>query len=302
MPCFWSVSLTSIQPPFGTYALPVPLEWLREKASLYPENRLGRWAVSVTRKLCLAIRAGPVDVEVYPTVFARVYPTTNRCEKRVFAGPQFFDLPEREFLAEALNEDAGDAPFHFLDLGANVGMYSLWVVAEGRRLGRTVNVVAVEPDPVTGARLAANIAASSAQNHVSVVACGVGGQAGTARMVEDGRNRGGNQIDIVDPNAAAGEVFQVVTIPQICDANGFDRVDALKIDVEGHDHAALEGLFKSGRRELFPKWIQAEAGRGGGVSDLERLCRDNGYTLRARTKLNIIMQHTADPADGSGRT
>lgn len=269
---------------------------------MFPQNRIGRWAVSLTRKLCLALRAGPVDLEVYPSVFARIYPDTNRCEKRVFAGPQFFDFPERGFLTGFLKHGPQDKPFQFLDLGANVGMYSLWVVAEGRRLGRTVKVVAVEPDPVTGARLAANIAASSADGRVTIASCGVGGKVGAARMVEDGNNRGGNQIDLVDPGLAAGDVFQVATIPQICDQFGLTHVDALKIDVEGHDFAALEALFESGRRDVWPRWIQAEVGRDEGLSGLERLCSENGYKLMARTKLNIIMQQEADPAAGSGRS
>lgn len=288
--------MTASRPPFGTYALPGVLEGLRAAASTFPINRVGRWAVSIVRKMCLVRRKEPVDVEVYPSVFARIYPSTNRCEKRIFAGPQFFDLPEREHLTSALEQSAPGQPFQFLDLGANVGMYSLWVVAESRRLGRSTRVVAVEPDKITGARLAANISMSDADKDVTIAACGVGGQAGRARMIEDGKNRGGNHIDIAADDGPEEDTTQVATILDICDAHGFDRVDALKIDVEGHDFAALEALFKSGRKELFPKWIQAEIGRGGEESELVRLCVENGYSMSARTKLNAIMQRAEMPS------
>lgn len=283
--------MIEIDPPFGTFSLPKTLERLRAFADVFPENRVGRLAVSLVRKICLVFRAGPFDVPIYPTTFGRLYPSTNRCEKRVFAGKQFFDWKERQYLTFALANSPTDRPFQFLDLGANVGMYSLWMVSEARRLGRSVNVIAVEPDQTTGARLAANIAASSAEQNVKIVPCGVGGEPGKARMIEDETNRGGNHINLVSSGTSSSDIFVVTTIPELCDGNGIERVDAMKIDIEGHDYAALEGLFKSGRRDLFPQWIQAEVGRGDKGADLLRLCSDNGYSIAARTKLNAIMQY-----------
>ena len=293
--------MTDIRPSFGTYALPGPLERVRRSAAAFPKNRMGRLAVSAARRLCLLGRPNPIDVEVYPTIQARVYPGTNRCEKRIFVGPQFFDLTERQFLTGVIGAGKPDTPFNFLDLGANVGMYSLWVVAEGRRLKRSVKVVAVEPDETTGGRLNANIIASLAEDTISVATCGVGGKAGMARMIEDAKNRGGNHIDVVEADDATAGVFRVATIPEICDEHGLDRLDALKIDVEGHDYVALEALFKSGRSELFPTWIQAEVGRNDQETELVRLCEANGYRPITRTRLNVIMQQSGDLAAGNER-
>ncbi|MEP3047005.1 MAG: FkbM family methyltransferase [Roseibium sp.] len=293
--------MTEIRPPFGTYALPGILEQLRVSASSFPKNRLGRLAVSVARKICLLSGRNPVDVEIYPTIRARVYPGSNRCEKRILAGPQFFDLPERRFLTEAVEVGDRSETFRFLDLGANVGMYSLWVIAETRRIGRPVKVVAVEPDKITGARLRTNIAASDASDLIDVASCGVGGKAGKARMIEDTNNRGGNHIDLVQSDDADDDVFVVATIPEICDAHGLKKLDALKIDVEGYDYDALDGLFKSKRFDLFPTWIQAEIGRDNQESELVRLCEANGYRSVTRTKLNIIMQQSGDLAAGDER-
>lgn len=292
--------MLDIDPPFGTFSLPRPLERLRTLADGFPENRFGRLAVSVVRKICLVFGGGPFDVPIYPTTFARLYPTTNRCEKRVFSCKQFFDLKERQYLTFALENSPADRPFQFLDLGANVGMYSLWAVAEARRLGRSINVIAVEPDQTTGARLAANIAASVAEKNVKIVPCGVGGAPGKARMIEDETNRGGNHINLVSGGPSSPDIFVVTTIPELCDGHGIECVDAMKIDIEGHDYAALESLFKSGRRDLFPQWIQVEVGRGDKGADLLRLCSGNGYSIAARTKLNAIMQY--EPVTGGKRS
>ncbi|MEP3430686.1 MAG: FkbM family methyltransferase [Roseibium sp.] len=220
----------------------------------------------------------------------------------MFAGPQFFDLPEREFLTSVIETGGRNETFRFLDLGANVGMYSLWVISEARRIGRSVKVVAVEPDKTTGARLVANISASSASDLIQVASCGVGGKSGKARMIEDANNRGGNHIDLVNSGDSEDDVFTVATIAEICDEHGLKRLDALKIDVEGHDYDALDGLFKSNRLDLFPSWIQAEIGRGDLESELVRLCEANGYRPVTRTRMNIIMQQFGDLAAGDERS
>jgi FkbM family methyltransferase len=283
--------VSQIEPPFGTYVLPRPFEAFRRAAVTFPRNRVGRWAASLVRRVCVAGRSAPFDVGIFPGINARLYPATNRCEKRVFAAPQFFDLTERQALSKAV-EASGSDEFVFLDLGANVGFYSLWVVSEGRRLGRKVKALAVEPDDVTRARLETNISASEAAGLVVPAACGVGGTSGTARMLRDDRNRGANRIDLEADNNDGSGLFEVLTIAELCDRFDIRRVDAIKIDVEGHDFAALSALFESGRQDLYPSTIIAEVGRTDQDPPLAKLCEANGYSRAGRARLNIIMQRS----------
>jgi FkbM family methyltransferase len=190
------------------------------------------------------------------------------------------------------DEDKKRREFVFLDLGANVGFYSLWVVSEGRRLGRKVKALAVEPDDVTRARLETNISASEAAGLVVPAACGVGGTSGTARMLRDDRNRGANRIDLEADNNDGSGLFEVLTIAELCDRFDIRRVDAIKIDVEGHDFAALSALFESGRQDLYPSTIIAEVGRTDQDPPLAKLCEANGYSRAGRARLNIIMQRS----------
>jgi len=280
-------TLTQLDPPFGSYALPAPVEWFRGCARHLPFNKAGRLLTSLVRRICLAGREGPFDIKVFGTVKARVYPRTNRCEKRVMAGPQFFDLAEREALSEAVSGSSSD-PFVFLDLGANVGFYGLWVVDQARRNGRSASVVAVEPDEVTRDRLEANIAASDASDAFIVESCGIGETPGTANMIRDGRNRGANRIDL-DGQGDGGH-FEVIPITDLCARHGITRVDALKIDIEGHDLPALRGLFASGKTGIFPKLIVVEVGKGEAYPPLATLCEENGYTPVRRTRLNMILR------------
>ena len=78
--------LPPLDPPFGTYALSPEREAWRLKALDQKDNRIGRLLISRARKKALSGEKGPFDVEVASHVKARLYPTSNRCEKRAFAG------------------------------------------------------------------------------------------------------------------------------------------------------------------------------------------------------------------------
>jgi len=252
---------------------------------------------SLLRRFCLRKRQEPFDISVFPTIGARLFPSTNRCEKRLVAGPQFFDLPERQALTAALQGSRSD-PFIFLDLGANVGFYSLWVVAQARQSGQVVRVVAVEPDRETRRRLEFNISASGAEEDITVQACGIGAMSGRANMTCDARNRGANTIALTADDVAGS--FEVVPLEELCRRNAIERIDALKIDIEGHDYAALEAFFASGMTELYPEMIIAEVGRKKGTPPLIRLCNENGYKLLKRTQLNAILTRSRTQAESNG--
>ncbi len=284
--------LSNISPPFGSYALPKPFEKLRRRADAAPGNSAGRWTVSVLRFFCLLKRRLPVDMEVFPTINARLYPKTNRCEKRAFMAPQFFDLEERIVLSKAMSETVEES-FIFLDLGANVGFYSLWAVSEARRLKLALQAFAVEPDAETRSRLRTNIAASAADGIVRVLDCAIGGASGMATMVTDARNRGANRVEVAAGTDDTTGKLIVKTIEELCDTENIKRVDVMKSDIEGHDKAALETLFRSGRTELFPHWIIAEVGKNAEQRRLQHLCEDYGYVQVERTRLNVVMKRSA---------
>ncbi|WP_029057826.1 FkbM family methyltransferase [Stappia stellulata] len=283
----------SLDPPFGAFAFSGPLEAVRRTAALMPKNRLGRMCVSAIRRLVVRGRSGPFDVEVFPSVHARLYPASNRCEKRAVAGVQFFDLGERMALREACLSSSS-APFVFVDLGANVGLYSLWMVSVARQAHRPFQGVAVEPDPETRARLEDNLAASGASGDVSVAPVAVGEAAGRGTIVAHGQNRGEHMVRAAE--AADADTVEILTVQEICARHGIARIDAMKIDLEGHDEGALRGLFAGAPDALWPQLVVVEAGKGDDLPPVVRLCLDNGYRLDRRTRLNALLTRASRPS------
>lgn len=268
--------------PFGSFALTGAAGALRAFANGLPDNRPARWLMSAARKLCLAGRDDPADVSIFGDLSARLYPRTNRCEKRMFLGETTWDAAERAAIGEALAAAPASRPFVFVDGGANVGMYSLSTISQARAIGREVKVVAVEPDPTNLGRLRDNLAASNAVE-ATVIPAALGAERGTARLESEQANRGEVRI------GAAGTVeVPLLPLADVLTEADVDHVDALKLDIEGHELPVLTAFFDSAPKALWPRLILLEVHKHGETPAFD-LCLARGYGVARRTRLNALL-------------
>ena len=140
------------QPPFGSYA---PTRSQRRVISLtraMPYNGLGRRAALLLRKIVLRELETPLDVDLW-NARLRLCPAGNITDGRLLFMPQFFDPVERAILASRLTKGS-----LFLDIGANIGAYSLFAAG----CSPDVRVLAFEPQPEVYHRLATNVACNPA--------------------------------------------------------------------------------------------------------------------------------------------
>ncbi len=271
---------SDVTSPFGTYRLSPDREARRYSAERLRDNRFGRWAISLCRKQVMRGQREPFDIPVAPGVKARLYPSTNRCEKRAFCGVQIWDAAERDALRRAVEQAAEDS-FTFLDVGANVGLYSLFVNAYGQAAGRPTRIIAVEPSQDMGARLRFNAHASDAPiEHFSLA---ISDAPGTAYLSDGGTNRGEGQL------ADAGEPVEVITLLQLCERAKINRIDAMKLDIEGHDFRALRAFFQDASDRLKPNLIIIELPQGDRSAIIELMDGQN-YLLCDTTSLNGIFK------------
>src|SRR5262249_61731547 len=81
----------------------------------------------------------------------RLHPRDNGCEKNLLFTPQMSEPTERAELTAEIDQAKEEAsPFVFIDIGANVGLFSFFVAA---RAGRSARILAVDPDPENLPRL-----------------------------------------------------------------------------------------------------------------------------------------------------
>jgi len=268
--------------PFGAHALPTPLERLRQLGAGLGPGWAAKWVASAIRRICLLGRPDPVDVAPFPGQSARLYPRDNLSEKRVFGAAVAWDAPERAALGRLMAETA--APLHFVDAGANAGLYTLAM----RSLG-PIRGLAIEPDPVTLARLRFNLAASGAAE-VTVAPVALGAEEGMVSLSHGGGNRGEVAVTGAVAGAATGTIPARPLLGLVTEA-GLARIDALKIDIEGAEEPVLRAFFRDAPRALWPRMIVIEAQRGADTPALS-LAREAGYVERERTRMNAILAGT----------
>lgn len=126
----------------------------------------------------------------------------------------------------------------FVDVGANIGLYS---VAAAQAVGPTGHVVAVEPTPRTAAVLRQNIQLNGLlESHdITVHECAVGAETGSASLALHASDSGHNSL-FADSDTTGAVVVDVVPLDDLVPAGA--RVDIVKIDVEGAELAVLEGM------------------------------------------------------------
>lgn len=265
--------------PFGAFALPPARERTRVRADDCADTQWGHWMISLHRKRAIKGLSEPFDVTVAPGVKARLYPAGNRCEKRALAGVQIWDAAERHALQNAVQQ--GEGTFTFLDVGANAGLYSLFVNAYARIENRAVRLIAVEPSTEMAGRLTVNAKASEAT--LELIRSAISDAPGEANLSDGGGNRGEAQL------SETGETVVVETLAGLCERLDITRIDAMKLDIEGHDERALRAFFEQAPTTLHPQLLIVETSADNGAALIE-MARAQNYLMAKDTALNAILK------------
>src|SRR2546423_9378561 len=222
-----------------------------------PANWLGQRLAMLFRRLVMRrIGEGCIDTMLWG-IRLRLYPRRNGCEKNALFTPQMFDTMERRVLAEAVQRKHEGA-FRFVDIGANVGLYSLYLASCG-----DVRTLAIEPQPGIVERLRFHLATNPSAK-VDVLPIALSDRAGEAVLVINDSDSGGTHIDKQDGRQDAGERISVPSKPltTVLSDAGIETIDALKIDVEGAEDIVLAPLPLDAAQSLLPGLILIEDTRG----------------------------------------
>ncbi len=223
-------------------------------------------------------RAGPVDAQYQGASF-RFYHQASATERGALFNPDY-NLEELNFLRA--NTTGGGV---FVDVGANVGTFAL-VLA--RHVGPSGCVIAIEPHPVTHARLKFNCAASGLAQ-VRLVAAAAGSADGELMIATDSANLGASHVVTGTPVSTALKV-QSLRLQRILEEAGVSRVDTLKIDVEGFEDRVLSGFFKRAPQALWPRAIVIEhLSKNEWLEDCIADMIARGYVVTGKTRSNTLL-------------
>ena len=187
-----------------------------------------------------------------------------------------YEVQAVDFVLERLKPGAT-----FVDVGANIGVFAL---PAARRVGRSGRVIAIEPSPFVFPYLKRNIALNELSN-VRSVQCAA-------------HSRDGETIPFYEAPVehfgmgSLGAQFHDSPVPVLCrtldqilNEEQIEKVDVMKVDVEGFEAAVFEGaeeLLAGDKAPLvlfeFCDWAENRL-PGGSVGDAQRVLKRCGYQI-----------------------
>ena len=268
--------------PFGSYAAGRVAGNLIRISRALPNNWLGKRLMFLLRGIARKRLRQCVDTTLF-SARLRLYTDGNLSEKRALFGPQFFDLDEREEFQKLAAPGAV-----FIDIGANVGLYSFSVGQMFRGFEKT-RIIAVEPHPDIHRRLAFNKSLNPSMP-IELFQGGIGDREDEMQLVTGNGNLGQTRILRAD-EAAHPEGISVPITPLIslCEKFDLNRIDGIKIDVEGFEEAVLLPFFEHASDELLPRLIVIEDNRDSWETDILAAAAKRGYRLARKTRMNLLL-------------
>jgi FkbM family methyltransferase len=130
----------------------------------------------------------------------------------------------------------GDA---FIDVGANIGYFALLAAA---RVGPDGRVAAFEPNPANCGLIERSVAANDFGGWFALFPNAVADRAGTLRFSAGGIEGNGRVVNPAEADLEKTPLPLVAAVPLDDLLDRFDRVDLIKIDVEGAEARVWQGM------------------------------------------------------------
>lgn len=264
--------------PFGAYPLPVLVQFCLKITHNLPAFSLCRRLGFGLRKLVFWNTPKISDAKV-GSLALRFYPKDNVTERQFLFIPQFVDRCEHDFIKAHLPPKGT-----FVDLGANIGMYTLWALEILEREGY---LLACEPHPAMRRRLLCNLSLNSKKARFTVIPHAVSDTFGKARLHFHLQNWGESSLI---RHKESSLFIEVKTKPllHIIQKAELTQIDILKADIEGAENRALLPFFKKAPQTLWPRHLIIENSQDQVKQNLFSALKNFGYVQHHINRKNVI--------------
>ena len=158
-----------------------------------------------------------------------------------------YEEPEIQCISSYIG--AGDV---FVDVGANVGYYTLWAA---KKVGANGKVFSFEPDSISYVDLERNVELNQSGN-IQLCPLALGEQAGQSFFLHNYDNTGSSHL-VTDSTVTNKTIVTVARLDVFLHERGIQRIKFLKIDAEGAELQVLEGA-KAFLQLGIPPYVQVE--------------------------------------------
>ncbi len=205
----------------------------------------------------------------------------------LFFYPHLYERREAAFIKKTLK--LGDV---FIDLGANIGFYSLYA---SRLVGHSGQVLAIEADADNAQKLRENIQLNQFEN-IRIAERGISDKKETLLLYKNIKgNNGGHTFlkGIHEENISIS--VDCYTFLETLQEYQINKIAFLKIDIEGFEYKVLSEFFRLTSTKLVPSYIMMEKPRLSCSNDPVQLIENHNYKKCLVTSDNIIFAHSSSP-------
>jgi len=234
--------------PYGYYMFRGVKKILFNLAQKLPKNALGFKVSLILRKLTLQNRTKIVD-ETQFGLKLRLYPLDNLGDRFLLFMPKFFEYDEFKLMSTYLKPDST-----FIDIGGNMGIYSL---TAAKYINETGRILSFEPNPTMIERFKFNIDINNLHQLIELYQIGIADKESTFNLGLSNKNLGG--ASIVQDYGEGNVTVKCRPLLDILIEQNIKKIDLLKIDIEKAEPLALNPFFKNAPKELYPKMIIIES-------------------------------------------
>lgn len=217
----------------------------------------------IIKPLYCVLYSGQVTITIWGNIVITLDPCDCVGGNLCFI-PHLYDRWERQVLAQYLRPN-----MTFVDLGANIGAYSLWA---SKFLGSKGEIVAIEADPITFKTLEHNLHQNRVNASIVAINKGISDQ---AEELPFSRNQTGNSGgNTFLASNVVSDFIQCDTLLDVLIAAGVKEVNFIKINIEGFELKVLNKYFKDveDSPNLKPEFLLIEIFEG-------PMGQDNNYLL-----------------------
>ena len=220
----------------------------------------------------------PIDIK-YHNIRFRLYPHDNAIESKMIVSSKFREAKELEVISKYLRNGGT-----FLDIGANIGYYSLMAA----KLGAT-RIIGIEPNPVVLKRFKENIRFNGFEKKIKTFQLGIGEKIENRDLYLSEVDLGSSSV-LENKDSLDKIRIKVLPLDVFLKRESVGRVDVMKIDIEGFEDKALFPYFKTLDKKLYPRLILMEdSSKKHWDKNILEWLLNNGYNVISRTRGNVLI-------------
>lgn len=218
---------------------------------------------------------------LYKVTDIKMFLNLRECvDSAIYFTPHLYDNKEIRFFYSKLKNIKNPV---FLDIGANIGFWSLYLSNKNRDL----HTYAIEANPSTFLVLKRNV---EINNLSKINLFNVGLSDKTEKIpfyCNITGNRGGDSFK--ENGQTPSMYLDCKSLLDICKDESIEKIDAIKFDIEGFEYKVISKFFQDAPNSLFPILACVETCH----SDFEKLnvmMLHNDYKIALKTKSNVVYE------------